>query len=302
MKLNSILKIVLLSLSPVAALANYGQVEKQTGFDKPSGITHLQINNLDKKDLFCPRISLSSYYFKMGTKKPVGAVTRDFESVFVKKNSSVRLEYAPSYEAASAQVQIGNVRDDYHDDCFRQATLHQYCAFSPMSDEEERSMAAVLESFGRNKVCQDLMGVRPTSLVLRRNGITDVYFVRFMPELRKLLLPNNQIAKIQNLESLVELERVDFSQNPLKNLKGIEKAKALKGVVLKRLELEKLESLAGLKNLRFVDLERSYIKNLRGLDQLGKACVNLYRTKYESSEENREIVKNITSSNKKYCR
>ena len=73
--------------------------------------------------------------------------------------------------------------------------------------------------------------------------------------LRELELYDNQITKLENLESLVNLEILDVSHNRLRKIEGLENLTKLKKLYLVSNKIARIENLSHLKvslSLRFI--------------------------------------------------
>ena len=65
--------------------------------------------------------------------------------------------------------------------------------------------------------------------------------------LRELELYDNQISKLENLESLVNLEILDVSHNRIRKIEGLENLTKLKKLYLVSNKINKIENVSHLK-------------------------------------------------------
>ena len=86
------------------------------------------------------------------------------------------------------------------------------------------------------------------SLYLRWNMIKTIENLSNLgATLRELELYDNQISKLENLDSLVNLEILDVSHNRLRKIEGLENLTKLKKLYLVSNKITKIENLSHLK-------------------------------------------------------
>jgi Leucine-rich repeat (LRR) protein/GTPase SAR1 family protein len=99
-------------------------------------------------------------------------------------------------------------------------------------------------------------------------GITDMYFVSHLFNLRKLNLSFNQISGIYGLYNLSFLEELNLNCNQIKELKNLENLKRLKYLSFYDNQVTKLQCLENLSVLEGLDASKNNISELKGLEKL----------------------------------
>jgi Leucine-rich repeat (LRR) protein len=89
-----------------------------------------------------------------------------------------------------------------------------------------------------------------------------------LPDLRKLLLMDNQIGKIEGLDQLVNLQELSLSGNRISKIEGLDRLIDLRILYLSYNHISKIEGIDRLIDLRILYLSHNRISKIEGIDRL----------------------------------
>jgi Leucine-rich repeat (LRR) protein len=112
-----------------------------------------------------------------------------------------------------------------------------------------------------------------TGICIRGYQIADLKLFSGLTNLKKLYLPNNNIARIEGLDKLSELQELNLAANQIAKIEGLDKLADLDYLCLGENQIEKIEGLEGLKKLRGLALFGNKISKIEGLEQLDNLSV-----------------------------
>ncbi len=102
-------------------------------------------------------------------------------------------------------------------------------------------------------------------------GIIDISKIEGLEkltELKRLDLYGNEIFEIKGLERLINLEYLDLSGSEITEIKGLENLINLKGLILKANNINEIRGLENLVNLIYLDISENPISEIKGLENL----------------------------------
>ncbi len=94
--------------------------------------------------------------------------------------------------------------------------------------------------------------------------------IRQFLNLKWLDLSNNQINKIENLETLQKLQYLNLRDNSISKIKGLQNLIQLEDLSLSENQISKIEGLENLFKLKILDVSHNQIRKIEGLERLSQ--------------------------------
>ena len=127
-------------------------------------------------------------------------------------------------------------------------------------------------------------------------GIIDISKVEGLEELtelKRLDLSSNEIFEIKGLEKLINLEYLDLGGNEISEIKELENLINLKGLILGANKINEIRGLENLVNLIYLDISENPISEIKGLENL----VNLKHLVLNDTIIEKESLNRIAEEN-----
>ena len=105
-------------------------------------------------------------------------------------------------------------------------------------------------------------------LLLDNNQITKIEGLETLTQLEYLLLDNNQITKIGGLETLTQLKYLALNNNQITKIGGLETLTQLKYLALNNNQITKIEGIENLTQLEYLYFDNNQITKIEGLENL----------------------------------
>lgn len=106
------------------------------------------------------------------------------------------------------------------------------------------------------------------SLDLSFNTIRHIRHVERLTNLKDLYLCQNEITRIDNLDTLTKLDNLELGANKIRELANLEKLQSLTTLWVARNKITKIENLSALTNLRLLSIQSNRITKIEGLEKL----------------------------------
>lgn len=106
------------------------------------------------------------------------------------------------------------------------------------------------------------------NLDLSFNNIRHIKHLEGLVGLKDLYLCQNDLSRIQGVETLVNLRNLELGANRIREIKGLEKLVNLEELWLARNKITKIQGLENLKKLRLLSIQSNRISRIEGLEEL----------------------------------
>ncbi|KAH8117697.1 L domain-like protein [Phellopilus nigrolimitatus] len=114
------------------------------------------------------------------------------------------------------------------------------------------------------------LGASLRSLELGGNRIRRIENLESLENLEELWLGKNKISKFEGLQNLRHLKILSIQSNRITKLEGLEELHSLEELYISHNGVELLEGLENNKKLRVLDVSNNYIKKLEGVSHLSE--------------------------------
>lgn len=111
-------------------------------------------------------------------------------------------------------------------------------------------------------------GTTLKSLDLSFNNIRHIRHLEGLTGLEQIFLCQNDISRIEGLDTLVNLTNLELGANRIKEIENLEKLQSLEMLWLAKNRITKLENLDVLSNLRLLSIQSNKITKIEGLEKL----------------------------------
>lgn len=143
---------------------------------------------------------------------------------------------------------------------------------SMIEDIKSRDMGMEYVTYG-NRWLEFVLNNRLNLSNRRIKDITDIDGLESLIELQSLDLSNNQISEIKGLEKLVNLRTLKLECNQISEIKGLKDLTNLTFLRLRKNQISEIKGIEALINLTYLDLSFNKIKEIKNLDTLIKLTI-----------------------------